>query len=65
MDSGYSQAYSSADLTSHLLGGSGSGGGDVYAGGAGGGAIELFAHGDGVLTYPAASKQTGRHLPPA
>ena len=34
----------------HLLGGSGGGGGDVYAGGAGGGAIELFAHGDGVLT---------------
>ena len=58
-DSGYSQAYSSADLTNHLLGGSGGGGGDVYAGGAGGGAIELVAHGDGVLTLSGSIKANG------
>ena len=49
-DSSFSQTYGSADLINHLLGGSGGGGGDLYPGGAGGGAIELFAHGDGVLT---------------
>ena len=58
-DSSYSQAYSSADLTNHLLGGSGGGGGDVYAGGAGGGAIELVAHGDGVLTLSGSIKANG------
>ena len=61
-DSSYSQAYSSADLTSHLVGGSGGGGGDVYAGGAGGGAIELVAHGDGVTYLSGSIKANGRHF---
>ena len=58
-DSGYSLAYSSADLTNHLLGGSGGGGGDLYPGGAGGGAIELLAHGDGVLALSGSIKANG------
>ena len=32
------------------------GGGDAYGGGAGGGAVELFAHGDGVLTITSGGK---------
>ena len=43
-------------LLSHLLGGSGGGGGDLDPGGAGGGAIELIAHGDGVLSLTASAK---------
>ena len=53
---GYSQTYGSPDLANHLLGGSGGGGGDTYGGGAGGGAVELFAHGDGVLTITSGGK---------
>ena len=58
-DAGYSLTYGSADLSTHLLGGSGAGGGDWYPGGAGGGAIELFAHGDGVLTIGGSIKANG------
>ena len=39
-----------------LLGGSGGGGGDHLGGGAGGGAIELIAHGTGILNLSAGSK---------
>jgi hypothetical protein len=53
---GYSLTYGSPDLANHLLGGSGGGGGDAYGGGAGGGAVELFAHGDGVLTITSGGK---------
>jgi hypothetical protein len=53
---GYSLTYGSPDLANHLLGGSGGGGGDTYGGGAGGGAVELFAHGDGVLTITSGGK---------
>ena len=53
---GYSQTYGSPDLANHLFGGSGGGGGDAYGGGAGGGAVELFAHGDGVLTITSGGK---------
>jgi hypothetical protein len=49
------QPYGDATL-SHLLGGSGGGGGDIDPGGAGGGAIELIAHGDGVLSLTASAK---------
>jgi hypothetical protein len=52
----YSQTYSSPELSNHLIGGSGGGGGDTYGGGAGGGAVELFAHGDGVLTITSGGK---------
>ena len=58
-DAGYSLTYGSADLSTHLLGGAGAGGGDWYPGGAGGGAIELFAHGDGVLTIGGSIKANG------
>ena len=58
-DAGYSLTYGSPDLSTHLLGGSGAGGGDWYPGGAGGGAIELFAHGDGVLTIGGSIKANG------
>jgi hypothetical protein len=47
--------YGDAELT-HLLGGSGGGGGNTRTGGAGGGAIELIAHGDGVLTLTTSAK---------
>ena len=48
--------YGDAELT-HLLGGSGGGGGnDDPGGGGGGGAIELIAHGDGVLSLTASAK---------
>ena len=53
---GYSLTYGSPDLANHLFGGSGGGGGDAYGGGAGGGAVELFAHGDGVLTITSGGK---------
>jgi hypothetical protein len=43
-------------LLSDLLGGSGGGGGNMDPGGAGGGAIELIAHGDGVLSLTASVK---------
>ena len=49
------QPYGDAVL-SHLLGGSGGGGGDFDPAGAGGGAIELIAHGDGVLSLTASAK---------
>ena len=39
-----------------LLGGSSGGGGDLDPGGAGGGAIELIAHGDGVLSLTTSAK---------
>ena len=58
-DSAYSLTYGDADLNNHLIGGSGGGGGDLYPGGAGGGAIELFAHGDGVLTITGSIKANG------
>ena len=56
MPLGYSLTYGSPDLANHLFGGSGGGGGDAYGGGAGGGAVELFAHGDGVLTITSGGK---------
>ena len=49
------QPYGDSTLT-HLLGGSGGGGGDVDPGGAGGGAIELIAHGDGLLSLTTSAK---------
>ena len=49
------QPYGDA-LLSDLLGGSSGGGGDRDPGGAGGGAIELIAHGDGVLSLTASAK---------
>ena len=58
-DSAFSQTYGDADISNHLIGGSGGGGGDLYPGGAGGGAIELFAHGDGVLTISGTIKANG------
>ena len=58
-DSAYSLTYGEADLTNQLLGGSGAGGGDLYPGGAGGGAVELFAHGDGVLTIAGSIRANG------
>ena len=58
-DSATSLTYGEADLAGHLLGGSGGGGGNWYPGGAGGGAVELFAHGDGVLTVGGTIKANG------
>ena len=55
-DTTYSLTYGEADLSTHLMGGSGGGGGDTYAGGAGGGAVELLAHGDGALTITSGGK---------
>ena len=49
------QPYGNAELT-HLLGGSGGGGGNTRTGGAGGGAIELIAHGDGLLSLTTSAK---------
>ena len=54
-DSTKGQPYGDAAL-SHLLGGSGGGGGDADPGGAGGGAIELIAHGDGLLSLTTSAK---------
>ena len=62
-DSAYSLTYGDADIADHLLGGSGGGGGDLYPGGAGGGAVEVFAHGDGVLTISGSIKANGGILP--
>ena len=51
----YGQIYGDVHLAD-LLGGSGGGGGSHLGGGAGGGAIELIAHGTGILTLSAGSK---------
>ena len=51
----YGKSYGDVHLND-LLGGSGGGGGDHLGGGAGGGAIELIAHGTGILNLSTGSK---------